>query len=80
MSLFLESLKLLSDSTRLRILLLLDQEEVSVAELQEILNMKQSRISTQLGLLKINPEYAGLSNDDSAYMNTGFGFSAGFRF
>ncbi len=52
MSLFLESLKLLSDSTRLRMLLLLDEEELSVAELQEILSMKQSRISTQLALLK----------------------------
>ena len=45
-------LKLLSDATRLRILLLLDQTEVSVAELQDILNMKQSRISTQLAQLK----------------------------
>jgi ubiquinone/menaquinone biosynthesis C-methylase UbiE/DNA-binding transcriptional ArsR family regulator len=52
MSAFLESLKLLSDATRLRLLLLLDAEELSVAELQEILNMKQSRISTQLALLK----------------------------
>ena len=52
MSLFLESLKLLSDPTRLRMLLLLDREELSVAELQEILSMKQSRISTQLALLK----------------------------
>ncbi len=38
------------------------------------------QFNTQLGLLKINPEYTGLSNDDSAYMNTGFGFSAGFGF
>jgi DNA-binding transcriptional ArsR family regulator len=45
-------LKLLSDPTRLRILLLLDQAEVSVAELQDVLNMKQSRISTQLAQLK----------------------------
>lgn len=52
MSVFLESLKLLSDVTRLRLLLLLDAEELSVAELQEILCMKQSRISTQLALLK----------------------------
>ena len=52
MSAFLESLKLLSDVTRLRLLLLLDAEELSVAELQEILSMKQSRISTQLALLK----------------------------
>lgn len=48
----LDALKLLSDPTRLRIVLLLDDEELSVAELQEILGMKQSRISTQLALLK----------------------------
>lgn len=52
MSSLLEYLKLLSDSTRLRIVLLLDQEELTVAELQDILCMKQSRISTQLALLK----------------------------
>ena len=52
MSSILESLRLLSEPTRLRLLLLLDQEELTVAELQEILSMKQSRISTQLGLLK----------------------------
>lgn len=48
----LESLRLLSEPTRLRLLLLLDQAELTVAEIQEILSMKQSRISTQLGLLK----------------------------
>lgn len=48
----LDSLRLLSEPTRLRILLLLDQAELTVAELQEILAMKQSRISTQLSLLK----------------------------
>jgi ArsR family transcriptional regulator len=52
MSTVLESLRLLSDPTRLRILLLLDEEDLSVAELQDILGMKQSRISTQLALLK----------------------------
>jgi ubiquinone/menaquinone biosynthesis C-methylase UbiE len=45
-------LRQLSDPTRVRILLLLDESELSVAELQEILNMKQSRISTQLTQLK----------------------------
>ena len=45
-------LKLLSDSTRIRILHLLRQAELSVAELQEILSMGQSRISTQLSHLK----------------------------
>lgn len=47
-----ETLKLLSDPTRLRLLCLLAQEELSVAELQEILDMGQSRISTHLGLLR----------------------------
>ncbi len=52
MNALLESLRLLSDTTRLRLLVLLEQEPLSVAELQEILAMKQSRISTQLALLK----------------------------
>lgn len=47
-----DTLKLLSDSTRLRLLRLLVEEELSVAELQAILDMGQSRISTHLGLLK----------------------------
>ncbi len=47
-----ETLRLLSDSTRLRILALLAEEELSVAELQEILGMGQSRISTHLSLLR----------------------------
>jgi len=45
-------LKLLADPTRLRILALLLREELSVAELQEILGMAQSRISSQLALLR----------------------------
>lgn len=52
MTSILNSLKLLADPTRLRILLLLSREALSVAELQEILAMGQSRISTQLALLK----------------------------
>lgn len=48
----LKSIKLLSDPTRLRILMLLDRESLSVAELQEVLGMGQSRISTQLSQLK----------------------------
>ncbi len=47
-----ESLKILSDSTRLRLLALLLREELAVAELQEILGMGQSRISSQLALLR----------------------------
>lgn len=45
-------LKILSDPTRLRLLALVNREELSVAELQEILGMGQSRISSQLALLR----------------------------
>jgi ArsR family transcriptional regulator len=45
-------LKILSDPTRLRLLALLSREELSVAELQDILDMGQSRISSQLALLR----------------------------
>jgi ubiquinone/menaquinone biosynthesis C-methylase UbiE/DNA-binding transcriptional ArsR family regulator len=45
-------LKIISDPTRLRLLALLMREELSVAELQEILGMGQSRISSQLALLR----------------------------
>ncbi|MGL5019786.1 MAG: ArsR/SmtB family transcription factor, partial [Luteolibacter sp.] len=55
----LKSLKLLSDPTRLRILMLVEHEALSVAELQEVLGMGQSRISTQLSQLKTE----GLVND-----------------
>ena len=48
----LKFIKLLGDPTRLRILMLLDREPLSVAELQEILGMGQSRISSQLSQLK----------------------------
>lgn len=47
-----KSLRTLSDPTRLRLLLLLAEEELTVAELQEILGMGQSRISASLALLK----------------------------
>lgn len=45
-------LKILSDPTRLRLLALLMREELSVAELQEILGLGQSRTSSQLALLR----------------------------
>lgn len=48
----LDLLKLLADATRLRILHLLKAEELSVAEIQEILDMGQSRISSHLAHLK----------------------------
>lgn len=47
-----DTLKILAEPTRLRILALLRQEELSVAELQEALDMSQSRISSQLALLR----------------------------
>lgn len=48
----LKTLKLLADPTRLRIINVLNEESLSVAELQEILGMGQSRISTQLAQLR----------------------------
>src|SRR4051812_18691027 len=51
MSSTLKSLRALSDPTRLRIVALLEKDELSVNELQEISRMGQSRISTHLGLL-----------------------------
>ncbi len=55
----LKSLRLAAEPTRLRVLLLLEQEELSVAELQEILGKGQSQVSTGLALLKS----AGLVDD-----------------
>ena len=47
----LKALRALADPTRLRIVALLERDELSVAELQEITKLAQSRISTHLGLL-----------------------------
>ena len=52
MASILKSLRLLADPSRVRIVLLLEREELSVAELQEILAMGQSTISTHLSQLK----------------------------
>jgi ubiquinone/menaquinone biosynthesis C-methylase UbiE/DNA-binding transcriptional ArsR family regulator len=52
-------LRVVADPNRLRVLLLLEREELSVAELQEILAMGQSTISTHLSQLK----QAGLVED-----------------
>ncbi len=59
MSSIIKILRVLADPNRLRILLLLAAEELSVAELQEILAMGQSTISTHLSQLK----QAGLVED-----------------
>ena len=68
----LKSLKLISDPTRLRILMLVDREALSVAELQEILGMGQSRISTQLSQLKIE----GLVIDERSGKNNMYSCAA----
>ncbi len=44
--------KALSDPTRLRILLLLQHGELCVCEVEEVLGMKQSRISRHLNILR----------------------------
>jgi len=51
--------RLLSDSTRLRLLMLVDREELSVAELSAITQLAQPRVSTHLAKLK----EAGLVSD-----------------
>src|SRR5215468_4952057 len=51
MSSTLKNLRALADPTRLRIIGLLEKDELSVNELQEITRLGQSRISTHLGLL-----------------------------
>lgn len=48
----LELIRLLGDATRLRLISLLRNESLSVVEIQEILSMGQSRISSHLALLK----------------------------
>ncbi len=62
-------LRLLADPTRLRLLLLLEEEELSVAELQEVLGMGQSRISSHLGQLK----RAGVVDDRRSGKNVYYG-------
>jgi ubiquinone/menaquinone biosynthesis C-methylase UbiE/biotin operon repressor len=59
MTSIVKTLRVVADPNRLRILLLLRGEELSVAELQEILSMGQSTISTHLSQLK----QAGLVED-----------------
>jgi ubiquinone/menaquinone biosynthesis C-methylase UbiE len=61
----IKSLRVLADPNRLRVLLLLEREELSVAELQDILSMGQSTISTHLSQLK----HAGLVADRRAGKN-----------
>src|SRR5262249_39573062 len=69
----LNLVRLLADPTRLRLVLLLEEEELSVAELQEILSMGQSRISSHLAQLK----GAGVVADRRAGKNV---YYAAFKF
>lgn len=71
MSSTLNFLRLLADPTRLRLALLLEQEELSVAELQDILGMGQSRISSHLAQLK----RAGVVADRRAGKNVYYGLT-----
>ena len=65
MSSIVKSLRLLADETRLRLLLLLRGQELSVVEIQEVLGMGQSRISSHLAQLR----QAGLVIDRRAGKN-----------
>jgi ubiquinone/menaquinone biosynthesis C-methylase UbiE/predicted DNA-binding transcriptional regulator len=68
----LHALRILADPTRIRLLLLLQEEELSVAEIQEILGMGQSRISSHLAQLK----QARLVRDRRAGKNIYYGLDA----
>jgi ArsR family transcriptional regulator len=72
MTSILKSMRLAGDPNRLRIILLLEQEELSVAELQEILGKGQSQISTHLAQLK----QAGLVDDRRTGKNAFYRLSA----
>jgi ArsR family transcriptional regulator len=71
MSSTLNFLRLVADPTRLRLILLLEQEELSVAELQDIMGMGQSRISSHLAQLK----RAGVVIDRRAGKNVYYGLN-----
>ncbi len=73
MASILKSLRVVADESRLRLLLLLEREELTVAELQEILSMGQSRISTHLAQLK----QVGLVVDRKAGKNSLYRFTGG---
>ncbi|HEY5552241.1 MAG TPA: metalloregulator ArsR/SmtB family transcription factor [Opitutaceae bacterium] len=74
-----DTLKLLADPTRLRLLNLLQREELSVAEVQEILGMAQSRISSQLALLRQAGLVADRRDGKRAYYSFADGLDAETR-
>jgi ArsR family transcriptional regulator len=71
MASIIKSLSLLADPTRLRLLLLLQGAELSVAEIQGVLGMGQSRISSHLKQLK----QAGLVRDRRAGQQVYYGLA-----
>jgi ubiquinone/menaquinone biosynthesis C-methylase UbiE/biotin operon repressor len=73
MTSIVKSLRVLGDTTRLRMWLLLSREELSVAELQEILGMGQSSISTHLAQLK----HGGLVEDRRTGKNSWYRSKSG---
>jgi ubiquinone/menaquinone biosynthesis C-methylase UbiE len=72
MSSIVKNLRLLADETRLRLLLLLQAEELTVVEIQEILGLGQSRISSHLAQLR----QARLVQDRRAGKNIYYKFTA----
>ncbi|MGA8277003.1 MAG: metalloregulator ArsR/SmtB family transcription factor [Rhodanobacteraceae bacterium] len=65
-------LRLLSDPTRVRLLALLEREELTVAELSAVLRLAQPRVSTHLAKLK----EAGLVRDRRAGVSAYYRFNA----
>jgi ArsR family transcriptional regulator len=65
-------LRLLSDPTRVRLLALLEREELTVAELSAVLRLAQPRVSTHLAKLK----EAGLVRDRRAGVSSYYRYNA----
>jgi ArsR family transcriptional regulator len=65
-------LRLLSDPTRVRLLALLEREELTVAELSSVLRLAQPRVSTHLAKLK----EAGLVRDRRAGVSSYYRYNA----
>ena len=69
----------LADPTRLRILFVLRENELSVAELQEVLGVGQSRISNHLSLLKGGGVGSGPSGGSEGLLPPGGGAGGGLK-
>ncbi|MBE5845495.1 MAG: helix-turn-helix transcriptional regulator [Butyrivibrio sp.] len=62
-----ELFKVFGDSTRIRILFTLFEDEYCVNDLSEALNMKQSAVSHQLKILKVNDLVKGRREGKQMY-------------